>query len=68
MADLIVLYNDAFIPILGEKHPVALGTRLSDAIETSLFTAMVVRVCTTQDLDSAAIPFRVVVKQGSQVS
>ena len=26
--DLIVLYNDAFIPLLGDKHPSALGMRL----------------------------------------
>lgn len=29
--DLVVLYNDAFIPFLGEKHPAALGTRLSES-------------------------------------
>ncbi len=28
--DLIVLYNDAFIPLIGEKHP-ALGTRLFES-------------------------------------
>jgi formate hydrogenlyase transcriptional activator len=26
--DLIVLYNDAFIPLIGDKHPGALGSRL----------------------------------------
>jgi len=29
--DLIVLYNDAFIPLTGDKHPTALGTRLFDS-------------------------------------
>jgi formate hydrogenlyase transcriptional activator len=29
--DLIVLYNDAFIPLIGEKHPGALGTRLFES-------------------------------------
>lgn len=29
--DLVVLYNDAFIPMIGEKHPSALGTRLFDS-------------------------------------
>lgn len=29
--DLIVLYNDAFIPLTGEKHPAALGTRLFES-------------------------------------
>jgi hypothetical protein len=29
--DLIVLYNDAFIPLIGEKHPKALGTRLFES-------------------------------------
>jgi hypothetical protein len=29
--DLVVLYNDAFIPLVGDKHPVALGTRLFDS-------------------------------------
>ena len=28
---LIVLYNDAFIPLIGDKHPTALGTRLFDS-------------------------------------
>jgi formate hydrogenlyase transcriptional activator len=30
LPDLIVLYNDSFISFLGEKHPAALGTRLSE--------------------------------------
>ena len=29
--DLVVLYNDAFIPLIGDKHPTALGTRLFDS-------------------------------------
>jgi hypothetical protein len=29
--DLVVLYNDAFIPMIGSKHPSALGTRLFDS-------------------------------------
>ena len=29
--DLVVLYNDAFIPLAGDKHPTALGTRLFDS-------------------------------------
>ena len=29
--DLIVLYNNAFIPLIGDKHPAALGTRLFDS-------------------------------------
>ena len=29
--DLVVLYNDAFIPLIGDKHPAALGTRLFDS-------------------------------------
>jgi formate hydrogenlyase transcriptional activator len=29
--DLIVLYNDAFIPLIGDKHPVALGVRLFES-------------------------------------
>lgn len=29
--DLVVLYNDAFIPMIGSKHPGALGTRLFDS-------------------------------------
>jgi formate hydrogenlyase transcriptional activator len=29
--DLVVLYNDAFIPMIGDKHPIALGTRLFDS-------------------------------------
>jgi formate hydrogenlyase transcriptional activator len=29
--DLVVLYNDAFIPLVGDKHPAALGTRLFDS-------------------------------------
>jgi hypothetical protein len=29
--DLVVLYNDAFIPMIGTKHPGALGTRLFDS-------------------------------------
>jgi PAS domain S-box-containing protein len=29
--DLIVLYNDAFISLIGEKHPAALGTRLFES-------------------------------------
>src|SRR5262245_32000386 len=29
--DLVVLYNDAFIPMIGDKHPSALGTRLFDS-------------------------------------
>jgi hypothetical protein len=29
--DSIVLYNDAFIPLIGEKHPAALGTRLFES-------------------------------------
>src|SRR5262249_50997304 len=29
--DLVVLYNDAFIPMIGDKHPGALGTRLFDS-------------------------------------
>jgi PAS domain S-box-containing protein len=29
--DLIVLYNDAFIPLIGEKHPAALATRLFES-------------------------------------
>lgn len=28
--DLVMLYNDAFIPTLGEKHPRALGDRLAE--------------------------------------
>jgi len=29
--DLVVLYNVAFIPLIGDKHPAALGTRLFDS-------------------------------------
>jgi PAS domain S-box-containing protein len=29
--DLIVLYNDAFIPLIGDKHPVALGVPLFES-------------------------------------
>jgi PAS domain S-box-containing protein len=29
--DLVVLYNDAFIPLVGDKHPTALGARLFDS-------------------------------------
>jgi formate hydrogenlyase transcriptional activator len=29
--DPIVLYNDAFIPLIGEKHPAALGSRLFES-------------------------------------
>jgi len=29
--DLVVLYNDAFISLIGDKHPTALGARLSDS-------------------------------------
>ena len=29
--DLVVLYNDAFISIIGDKHPGALGTRLFES-------------------------------------
>jgi formate hydrogenlyase transcriptional activator len=29
--DLVVLYNDAFIPMIGDKHPSALGTRLFES-------------------------------------
>jgi hypothetical protein len=29
--DLVVLYNDAFIQVIGDKHPNALGTRLFDS-------------------------------------
>jgi len=29
--DLVVLYNDAFIPLTGDKHPTVLGTRLFDS-------------------------------------
>ena len=29
--DLIVLYNDAFLPLIEDKHPMALGTRLFDS-------------------------------------
>lgn len=29
--DLVVLYNDAFISMIGDKHPSALGTRLFDS-------------------------------------
>jgi hypothetical protein len=29
--DLVVLYNDAFIPLIGDKHPTALGARLFDS-------------------------------------
>ncbi len=41
--DLIVLYNDAFIPLIGDKHPRALGRplfeswpELQPAIESTL--------------------------------
>jgi PAS domain S-box-containing protein len=29
--ELIVLYNDAFIPLVGERHPAALGTRVFES-------------------------------------
>jgi hypothetical protein len=29
--DVVVLYNDAFIPMIGDRHPSALGTRLFDS-------------------------------------
>ena len=29
--DLLVLYNDAFIPLIGDKHPTGLGTPLFES-------------------------------------
>jgi formate hydrogenlyase transcriptional activator len=47
--DLIVLYNDAFIPLIGDKHPIALGTRLFESWPELRPTIenMLVRVFTT---------------------